>query len=254
MYYPEVLRVRNGLLTALVALTAVVVAFALFIPPCRSCHVSVSAEVGTIAVIGWAAALLAAVFASIYAASLATVSDGHLEIAWTQPVNRTAQAIGILLIDIAGILAVFVLAYGAGYLIGSVFEGRWVQLTFDGASLLKTARFLAFPLAVFGLTQSLTSGIKGSWYGAVVGPAWPVMMGLFGLTMLPLAAPWHAIVRVLNLPNPISYFPYWEFDEGIRGFHTYDFGYGVPLDVLALSLIALVGVIIATLRWPRLEA
>jgi hypothetical protein len=254
MYYPELLRVRNGLLIALIALASVVASFALLIPPCRSCHVAVSAEAGTIAVIGWSAALLAAIFGSIYAASLACVSDGHLELAWTQPVNRTAQAIGILLIDIAGILAIFALAYGAGYLVGSLFEARWVQLSFDGASLLKTARYLAFPFAMFGLMQSISAGIKGGWYGAVIGPAWPVTMLLFGLTQLPLVAPWHALARILNIPNPMMYFPYWEFDEGIRSFHTYDFGYGLPLDTLALSAIALVGMVVATLRWRRLEA
>ncbi|HME80599.1 MAG TPA: hypothetical protein VKF82_00835 [Candidatus Eremiobacteraceae bacterium] len=256
MFYVELLRVRNGLIVAVAGLIALVlvgwIGFAAACPECRRLNAADPATV--LAVIGYSAAILAAIFGSVFGASLSIENDGHLPLTWTKPISRGAQAIGILTIDITAALAVFVLSCAAGWLFVSLVGERPlpVHASFDTVALLKLARFAAFPVAMFGLTQALTAGIKGSWQGAVTGPLWPVCQGLFAIGLLPLTPPLHKLWQIVNIPNPIAYFPFWEFDEHI--FHVYPFGYGVAIDALALAAIAFVGVTIATLRWRRLEA
>jgi hypothetical protein len=258
MFYVEQLRVRNGLLFTGLGLAVVLLVTAALAVGCPSifgpseCQgFSTSNTQAVVAIIGYSAGLAAAIFASIFGSSLAIENDGHLEIAWTRPISRTRHALGKLLIDIGAIVAVFALVYATGWLVAALLGDHPVSVSLDGQSLLKLARFLAFPLAWFGMTQALTAGIKGSWYGAIVGPLWPVCQGLFAIGLLPLSAAWHKVWQIANIPNPIAYFPFWAFDET---FHVYAFGYGVVIDALALAAIACTGVIVATLRWRRLEA
>jgi len=259
MFYVEQLRVRNGLMWAGVGLGAILLVTLALAAGCpslvgpRGCeHIDISNAQAVLAIIGYSAAIAAAIFASIFGSSLAIENDGHLEIAWTRPISRTRNALGKLFIDVAAIVAVFALVYATGWLVAALLGGHLPKASYDGASLLKVARFLAFPLAWFGMTQALTAGIKGSWYGAIVGPLWPVCQGLFAVGLLPLPAAWHKVWQIANIPNPIAYFPFWIFDENV--FHVYQFGYGVAIDALALAAIACTGVIVATLRWRRLEA
>jgi hypothetical protein len=258
MFYVEQLRVRNGLLFTGLGLATVLLVTSVLAVGCPSlfgpaeCHgFSTSNGPVVLAIVGYAAALAAAIFASIFGSSLAIENDGHLEIVWTRPISRMRNALGKLLIDVAAIVAVFVLCYATGWLVAALLGDHPLNVTFDSQSMLKLARFLAFPLAWFGLTQALTAGIKGSWFGAIVGPLWPVCQGLFAVGLLPLPATWHKVWQIANIPNPIAYFPFWAFDET---FHVYEFGYGVVLDDLALAAIATIGISLATLRWRRLEA
>jgi hypothetical protein len=259
MFYVEQLRVRNGLIWVGVGLGAILLVTLALAAGCpllvgpRGCEaIDISNTQAVLAIIGYAAAITAAIFASIFGSSLAIENDGHLEIAWTRPISRTRNALGKLLIDVAAIVTVFVLCYATGWLVVGLLGDHPFNLAYDGASLLKVARFLAFPLAWFGLTQALTAGIKGGWFGAIVGPLWPVCQGLFAVGLLPLSAPWHRIWQIANIPNPIAYFPFWVFDENV--FHVYQFGYGVVIDAIALVAIAIIGITLATLRWQRLEA
>jgi hypothetical protein len=258
MFYVEQLRVRNGLFFTGLGLAVVLLVTAALAVGCPTlfgpgqCQgIDTSNTQAVLAIIGYSAALAAAIFASIFGSSLAIENDGHLEIAWTRPISRTRHALAKLLIDIGAIVAVFALVYASGWLVVALLGDHPVRVSFDGQSLLKLARFLAFPLAWFGLTQALTAGIKGSWFGAIVGPLWPVCQALFAVGLLPLPAPWHKVWQIANIPNPIAYFPFWTFDET---FHVYQFGYGVVLDILALAAIATIGITLATLRWRRLEA
>jgi hypothetical protein len=259
MFYVEQLRVRNGLLATVLGLAAVLIvslALSLGCPslfgPGQCQGFSTGNAQAVLAIIGYSAAIAAAIFASIFGSSLAIENDGHLEIVWTRPISRTRNALGKLLIDVAAIVTVFALCYATGWLVVALLGDHPLNVAFDGQSMLKLARFLAFPLAWFGLTQALTAGIKGSWFGAIVGPLWPVCQGLFAVGLLPLSATWHKIWQIANIPNPIAYFPFWTFDENV--FHVYQFGYGVALDVFALAAIATIGISLATLRWRRLEA
>jgi hypothetical protein len=258
MFYVEQLRVRNGLLFTGLGLAVVLLVTAALAVGCPSAFgpgqckgIDTSNTQVVLAIIGYAAALAAAIFGSIFGSSLAIENDGHLEIVWTRPISRTSNALGKLLIDVGAIITVFAACYATGWLVVGLLGDHPFNVSFDGQAMLKLARFLAFPLAWFGLTQALTAGIKGSWFGAIVGPLWPVCQALFAVGLLPLSAPWHKVWQIANIPNPIAYFPFWAFDET---FHVYEFGYGLVLDVIALAAIATIGITLATLRWRRLEA
>ncbi len=256
MFYVELLRVRNGLIGAigililLMGLTLVVMMSAC--PSCRT-TITTSYPQSPYPLIGYIAAILAAIFGSGFGASLAIENDGHLPLTWTKPIARGAQAIGILLIDIAGILAAFGLSFAAGWFVVSALARQPYPavVPFDTPPLVTLARFLAFPVAMFGSMQALTAGIKGSWQGAVIGPFWAVCQGLLAIGLLPLSPPLHKIWQIANLPNPLAYFPFWGNEYFYR---VYELGYGDAIDALALAAIACVGVTIATLRWRRLEA
>lgn len=252
MFYVEQLRIRNGLVISAIIVAGTIILTAGFTSLCRHCATADASNLTlTLSVIGWTASLGAAIFASVMGGSLSYENDDHLPLAWTKPIGRTAQALGIMALDLAAVLAVFVLLFGAAWVMTWLISGRAVPLGLDANNLIKTARFAAFPLAWFGLTQALTAGFRGGRCGMIIGPMWPVLEGLFGLTLLPLSAPWSKILAVLNLANPINYVPFWQVDEQVL--HRYPFGYGPVIDSIALALIACAGIAVATIRWQRVE-
>jgi hypothetical protein len=252
MFYVEQIRIRNGLVISGLIVVGVILFTAAFTALCRKCATADASNLTlTLSVIGWAASLGAAIFASVFGGSLSYENDDHLPLAWTKPINRTAQALGIMALDLVAVAAVFVLLYAAAWVMTWLISGRAVPIAFDADNLIKTARFAAFPLAWFGLTQALTSGFRGGRCGMIIGPMWPVAEGLFALTLLRLSAPWSTILKVLNLANPINYVPFWQIDEQVV--HKYAFGYGPALDLIALALIACAGIAVATIRWRWVE-
>ncbi len=252
MFYVELLRIRIGLAWSAAACVLGVVGTAVAALVCK-CTVDSSNAALVLSEVSWAAALGGAIFASVYGGSLSYENDDHLPITWTKPIGRTAQALGTMARDALAIVAVFILICVAGWAIASLLGGHPIPLAFDTQSWLILARALAFPLAWFGLTQALTAGYRGGRCGAIIGPMWPALEGLFALTLLPLAAPLLAALRVLNLANPINYFPFWEMDDRF-GHLRYVFGFGVAVDIVCLALIAILGAVIAAGRWRRMEA
>jgi hypothetical protein len=253
MFYVELLRIRIGLAWAAAACALAVVGSAVAAVVCKCTGVDTSNTAVVLSEVTWAAALGGAIFASVYGGSLSYENDDHLPITWTKPIGRTAQALGTMALDALAIVAVVTLICTAGWTIASLLGGHWIPFTFDTQSSLILARAFAFPLAWFGLTQALTAGYRGGRCGAIIGPMWPALEGLFALTLLPLTAPLLATLRVLNLANPINYFPFWEMDDRFSH-HRYAFGFGVSIDIVCLALIAMLGATIAAARWRRLEA
>lgn len=254
MFYTEILRARNTLqysLLGLVLLGGAIVLAGLLFPSMRfSPHEAATA----VLVVGWSAALVTAIIASILGGSLAAVNCGHLELALTKPISRTKHVAGIFAVDLICLTLIFALVFGAAYLVASFLCGTFLAVSLDGANLLRLARFFAFPMAWFGLAQALTAGIRGQWAGSMIGISWPVTEALSILVAIPLLAPWRTIVSILNLPNPIAYFPFWSFDEAVKAGLRPQFGYGVANDAFALAAIAVVGLIVAAAQWRRVEA
>lgn len=254
MFYVELLRIRIGLMWSAVACVLAVAGTAIAAAVCKCTAADTSNVALTLSEIAWTAALGGAIFASVFGGSLSYENNDHLPLTWTRPIGRTAQALGTMAFDSLAIVVVFALICAAGWAVASMLGGHVVPLTFDTPGWLALVRALAFPLAWFGLTQGLTSGYRGGRCGAIIGPMWPVLEGLFALTLLPLAAPLATTLRILNVANPINYFPFWESDERFHEHVRYAFGYGVTMDIVALALIALVGVAVAAARWRRVEA
>ena len=255
MFYVEMMRARNALVIS-TAIFIVLAAIALLLLAAWPSHLRVTSSSGQAAfeVIGWVAALVTAIVATFFAISLAAENHEHLEIAWTKPISRTMYAAGIFLVDVAALAVFFIIAAGIAYGVVSAYVGGPVHLTLDGGNAWRAARFALFPVAWFGVGQALTSGVSGAWAGALAGLSWPVAELMSILAVRPFNATWHTIFSILNLPNPIGYFPFWEFDDSGRSALREFFGYGLTMDTLALAALAVLGVVIAITRWRRLEA
>ncbi|MBV8365873.1 MAG: hypothetical protein JO194_05185 [Candidatus Eremiobacteraeota bacterium] len=252
MFFVELLRIRTGLAWSLVGCALVIIGTAIAALACRCTSVDTSDAPLVLSEVAWAAALGGAIFASVFGGSLSYENDDHLPLTWTKPIGRTAQALGIMALDALAVVVVFVLLFAAGWVVASILGTHAIPWTSDGRSWLTYVRALAFPLAWFGLTQALTAGYQGGKCGVIIGPMWPVLEGLFALTLLPLSAPLLTTLKILNLANPINYFPFWTMDERFNV--RYAFGYGISIDIIALALIAFVGIGVAAARWRRVEA
>jgi hypothetical protein len=254
MFYVEMMRTRITLLWSLVTLGVLcAIALALLALWPSQMHVASHTDAMCFIVTGWIAALLTAIVGSILGTSLAVENCEHLELAWTKPISRTSYATGLLLVDLACLAIIFVVTFILAYALVSLYVGAPFHVPLDQDSAWKMARFTLFPVAWFALSQALTSGIRGAWAGAVIGIMWPVFELLSVLATRPLGSVWHAILSFLNLANPIGYFPFWEFDDKSSALREF-FGYGLTVDTLALAAIAILGVVIAMMRWRRLEA
>jgi len=254
MFYPEVIYGRKVVLWVLgIQSAAALVALAVAI--IHNLHVPPGSDAPAFQIVLWAAALVCAITGSILGSSLAR-ERSHLDLVWTKPTSRTRYAGGVLLVDVGYLLITFAGALAFGYLIASVLEGRPVAVAVAQAIISKNLGFLLFPLAWFGLTQALSAGVASQMAcGWLTGISWPVAGGLSVVSTWKLAAPFHAVLSFLNLVNPIGYFPFWEVFDDVRATPMRaNFGYGLTIDTLALAALALVGVMVATALWRRLEA
>jgi hypothetical protein len=261
MLYVETLRARITLFWSLIALgamSAVALGLHVFLP--AQMRVASHSDALCFVIVGWIAALLTAIVGSILGSSLAAENCDHLELAWTKPVSRTWYAGGLFLVDLICLAIVFVTTFVVAYVMVSLYVGGLFHIPFDQDTVWKMARFALFPVAWFGLGQALTSGSSGKIAGVITGIMWPVFELLSVLAarravhaVQPLGAAWHTVLSIVNLANPIGYFPFWEFDDKSSALREF-FGYGLTIDTLALGAIAILGVVIAMARWRRLEA
>jgi hypothetical protein len=254
MFYVEMMRTRITLLwtfATLGVLSAISLGL-LALWPTRM-HVTSHTDAMCFVVTGWIAAIVTAIVASVLGSSLAVENCEHLEVAWCKPISRTGYAAGLFLVDLACLAIIFVVTFVLAYGMVSLYVGGPFHIPFDQDTAWKTARFTLFPIAWFALSQALTSGIRGAWAGAMAGIMWPVLELLSVLATRPFGSVWHTILSIVNLVNPIGYFPFWEFDDKSSALRE-AFGYGLTIDTLALAAIAIVGIVIAMARWRRLEA
>jgi hypothetical protein len=255
MFYVELLRARNTILIS-AGIVILMAAIALAILALWPDHLRVTShdEQAAFSTIGWIAALITAIVASFLSCSLASENCHHLEIAWTKPISRDKYAAGLFVVDLASLMLIFLAVAGIAYGVVSAYVGGPVHVTLDASNAWRAARFALFPIAWFGMGQALTSGISGAVAGAVTGLSWPVAELLSILATRPFSSTWHTIFSVINLVNPIAYFPFWEFDDSTGSALREYFGYGLTTDTLALALLAVLGVAFALARWRRLEA
>ena len=105
----------------------------------------------------------------------------------------------------------------------------------------------------YGVLQAVTASYRGKG-GTIVGFSWGIFGVLVGVGSLTFLGPiFVGIVHVLNLVNPIAYFS-GLFSRG-NSYEIYSV-LGIPLEVRACAAwaIALVGIMIATFSWRRVEA
>ncbi len=194
------------------------------------------------------AGFVAALFATLVGCSLSRENNGHLELVWTKPSSRDAAALAMFGVDIAGILASFVLCALLVHLCIALFVG-WPVVTFTGGHSLELLRALLFPIAWYALLQGATASMRRSG-GMVCGLMWVGALVIPSLIAIPNDL-LRAALKTLDTLNPLAYFGHFDL-PGIGSPTLLPATLGA--NVLALSAIIILSVAASLLQWRRLEA
>jgi len=247
LYYKEILRVGKSFVPFVGTLAAI----ALLCIAIPNSSISLGANVHPqipIVFFFIIAGISAAILATIIGTSLAAENDDHLEVVWTLPASRLAYALRVMAVDVLGIILLFAFAVLAGLAIIYA-HGFGRYLVFDQDSGGQLLRFLAYPLAWFGVSQALTASLR-SKAPLYAGLAWPVAIVLLLLYEAPLTTPLHMILKVMNLINPLVY-------------GSYASGTSVTAELLTLNALVAAGALlalwlagsgVALAEWRRLQA
>lgn len=194
--------------------------------------------------------VVALIVATILAAPLAREIDGHLEIALTKPVSRLRYAVGVIGVDVVGIVAASVMTVIAFYVCQLLFESP--RLDFGGISARAVAMGVVLPLAWYAMLCAATTWLNRA-YGAVQGFAWPVALFVAVLTEIPtnnaVALFVHDVAWVLSRLDPLSYasLPH---DNGVMLTTAANFAGRLGI----VTLLFLVYSALAVWQWQRVEA
>ena len=244
MYYVELLTTTRN---AVVCACWLIVALAINLIVWNIAHLTADPHYRLPIDIVWAVAgFVASIVASILGKSLASENDGHLPVAWTKPVSRTAHALGKFAVDLTAVVFVFAFACGIVFVYLAA-TGLIHDLIVPSDTWQQLFRFFLAPFAFYGLMQALTSTLARQ-SGTVVGLTWTALFTLIVLSIVKLPTPFHAIVDFINYANPLVYIAFSVNDNGTV------VTYGLGAAPFALALIAAIGGAIAVYRWQRLEA
>jgi hypothetical protein len=194
--------------------------------------------------------VVALIVATILAAPLAREIDGHLEISLTKPVARVRYALGVIGVDVVGIIAASVLTIVAFYVCQLLFESA--RLDFSGINSRAIAMGIVLPLAWYAMLCAATTWLNRA-YGAVQGFAWPVAIFIGVLAAIEpsntIALFVHDVGWVLSRLDPLTY-------------ASLPHGDGVVFSTAGnfagrLAIVALLFVVYSALavwQWQRVEA
>jgi hypothetical protein len=196
--------------------------------------------------------IVALVFATVVGSPFARENDGHLEIAMTKPIGRTALGLTTIAMDAAGIVAAFALGVVFAFLCVALFE--FPRVTYDTSDFFATLLGIVAPLSWYALLNAATASMKRG-YGAVVGFAWPVALLIFGLSriqpngnaMLLIVS---SVFKWLAFLDPVSYM---HLSSGGDAGGT-AFTLPIQINVLILALLAAVYCSLAVIQWRRIES
>jgi hypothetical protein len=197
--------------------------------------------------------VIAMIFATILGAAFAKENDGHLEIALTKPIDRIQLALRTIGIDVAGVVASFVLGIVFGILVHMLFEAP--RFTYDSSDAPAIIVALLAPIAWYALLNCATASMKRG-AGAIIGFAWPISFLIFGLSKLPqngnaLLSIVGSFFRAIAFLNPVSYLSMVSIGNGPHGpLGSVDPAYTIGL-LLLLALVYSAG---AIYQWRRVEA
>ena len=196
--------------------------------------------------------VMALIVATILAAPLAREIDGHLEVTLTKPCSRLRYALGVIGVDVIGILAASVLTIVAFYLCQVLFESP--RLDFSGINARAIAMGMALPLAWYAMLCAATTWLNRS-YIAVLGFAWPVALLIGVLTLIPpgnvVALFVHDVAWTLSRLDPLSYVSIaTPADNGTVSYAGDNFGWRMSAEVLFFVVYGA----LAVWQWHRVEA
>lgn len=199
------------------------------------------------------AGFIALIAGMVLAGCFSRENDGHLEIAMTKPISRTALGIQTMLVDCAGIVAVWVLSAIAMYVIQALFLGPHFAVT-PGDGALAVVVILG-AIAWYALLCCSTASLKRN-YGIILGTAWIAGQLIPVLAQVPDgSAQFFLLLRTIARPlswiDPFTYARIWIGPPTTTSMlHVLPYQVDIPV----LVLLALVYAAFAIGQWRRVEA
>jgi hypothetical protein len=195
------------------------------------------------------AAFAALIVATSLAAPFARENDGHLEIALTKPVPRILLAVSTIGVDLAGVVAAWLLTVVFLLAAGALFQLPKLQFGLD--DLRVTILGLLGAFAWYAMLCAGTASMKRG-YGVVLGLAWPFALLVLGLGTAelgssPIAVAIHTIAKAVGYVMPFTYLHLHVTDGRQQALSP-----GVELPVLAALLVGYAA--LAIVQWRRVEA
>jgi hypothetical protein len=199
------------------------------------------------------ASFVGLIAATVLGAPFARESDGHLEVALTKPVSRTRFALGVIGVDVVGLLAVMVMT-----IIFSIITQALIQIPHVrwGSDTLQVVAFaIVLPLSWYALLNAATASLKRG-YGGVLGFAWPVcgfiaLMSAAQLGDSSLAQVVHSIFWVLSRIDPLTY-AHFQGSASVNGATIQTLDFTSKLGILAV--LTIIYGALAVFQWRRVEA
>jgi len=212
----------------------------------RSMHVhgTISGDQDFVAIIAAGMAYALAFLASALGLTFAAENEGHLEFAWTRPVTRERYALGIVGVDIAGMLVAFVLSIVI-VILGILACGGielFAKSQFSARQLGESLLVLGFPVLMYAWIAALSASLRrGRAFTILIWPAMSILAVFASQT--PAGSPFKPVLVWLNsYINPITIFAESEH-------HALT----IPWTMYGLAFAAvLLGTMIV--QWRRLEA
>lgn len=196
--------------------------------------------------------VVALIIATIFGAAFAREIDGHLEIALTKPCSRLRYAVGVIGVDVVGIVAASFLTVLAFYVCQLLFESA--RLDVSGVNARAIAMGIAFPLAWYAMLLAATTWLNRS-YGAVLGFAWPVAILVGALTLIHpnniVALFVHDVAWGISRLDPLSYVSFTvPSSDGTISYAGSTFGPRLAVEALFFIVYGA----LAVWQWKRVEA
>lgn len=201
------------------------------------------------------ATFVALILATILGAPFARENEGHLEIAFTKPIDRTALALRIIGVDLLGLLIGWLMTEFALIIVHAIFQAP--HLTFSAADAVVVLLGWCGVAAWYGLLCAATASMRRA-FGVILGLAWPVSIVLIALAKLPLgsslaAQAIHGVATVLGVLHP-WYYLHFGPPATVDGRGIGAYAISPSLELPVLFALAIVYLLIAVVQWRRVEA
>jgi hypothetical protein len=201
------------------------------------------------------AVFVSLIVATVLGAPFGRESDGHLEIALTKPISRTALSLEIIGVDVVGIVAAWAMTVVMLVVSHALFEAP--HLTFGMADLVGSLCGLAGAIAWYAIICAGTASMKRG-YGLIQGLSWPIALLFLGLGKAnlgdqPILVVVHTIAQWVGYILPFTYLhfgPAMTTDGQAAG----SMAFNASIELPALCALAVVYLALAVVQWRRVEA
>jgi hypothetical protein len=199
------------------------------------------------------AGFVALIAGMILAGCFSRENDGHLEIAMTKPISRTKLAIQTMLVDCAGIVAVWVMSVIAMYALHALFMGFHFGITAADCGLAVVVILGA--IAWYALLCCSTASLKRN-YGIILGTAWIAGQLIPVISQIQDTAP-QLFLLLRTIARPLSWidpFTYARISIATPSATHMMRALPYQVDIPVLVALSLIYAAFAIVQWRRVEA